>query len=478
MKNIIFVLILTILSITACNKLDLAPAGSITAPLFYQTEADATAAVSGVYSALTSGPDQPLYGRNFYFLTDMASDYATAGASAMNANVQAMGKLTYDASNDRIALAWTQLYRGISRANVAIENVPTVTGADATKTRLVNEAKFLRALLYFNAVRIWGDVPLVLGEAKSLSELKIGRTPKEEVYAQIIRDLTDAEALPRRADTDEGRATQGAAKALLAKVYLTRGEWQNAINKATEVIQGGDYGLFQNFVDAFQPVSKNGIEHIFSAQFESGQSGAVSTGNSLPACSVYSGYGLAFENPDIISDVRLFYDEVFEAGDVRKDVSYAAQLTNPADGAVTTYPKPLFVKYVDRSVPAIPASQNVAGVNFPVIRYADVLLARAEAENELNGPANAYADINAVRQRAGLGSLSGLSKEQFRTALQHERSVEFIQESQRWFDLVRWGTLVQEVSKVDIKKAVSARNILFPIPQAEVNAGLTQNAGY
>ncbi|HEX8017741.1 MAG TPA: RagB/SusD family nutrient uptake outer membrane protein, partial [Flavobacterium sp.] len=433
--------------------------------------------------------EQSLFGRNLYFLTDMATDYASAGVSATNPQVRALSSLTHDATSDRVQVAWRQIYAGINRANVAIDNIPKVAGTDEIKNRLILEAKFIRGLLYFQAVRLWGGVPIVLHEPTSiqLESLKSKRATVDEVYAQIISDLKDAEGLPATyTSTNLGRATSGAAKAILAKVYLTRKDYPNTILKAKEVINGGyGYALFESFGDIFAKAKKNGKEHIFSVQFEPNQAGNGSSGSTFQATS-FTGF-TATEPADIISDVALFYD-IYAAGDVRRDVSYKKQLLNPATGTLYTFPKPIFSKYLDLTNLATPS--NVA-INFPVIRYADILLSLAEAINEQGAPtAEAYELINQVRRRAfgkpittpdATVDLVGLNQTTFRAAIQEERKKEFVQEGQRWFDLVRWGTLVTEIKKVTAKNSVSERNNLYPIPQSERNidpTGLPQNPGY
>jgi hypothetical protein len=397
--------------------------------------------------------------------------------------------LTHDATSDRVQVAWRQIYNGINRANVAIDNIPKVSGSEVVKTRLINEARFIRGLLYFQAVRLWGGVPIVLHEATSINveSLKSKRATVDEVYTQIITDLTAAESLPiTYAANDAGRATSGAAKAILAKVYLTRKDWPNAILKSKEVINGGyGYALFENFQDLFTKTKKNGKEHIFSVQFEPNQSGNGTSGSTFQATS-FTGF-TATEPADIVSDVALFYD-IYTAGDVRRDVSYKKQLLNPATGTLYTFPKPIFAKYLD--VTNLGTPSNVA-INFPVIRYADILLSLAEAINEKDGAtAEAHELVNQIRRRAFAKpiltpdltvDLVGLTTVQLRDAIREERKKEFVQEGQRWFDLVRWGTLVTEVKKVTAKNSVSARNNLYPIPQSERNidpVGLPQNEGY
>jgi hypothetical protein len=491
-----YILPLTLVAaLFSCNDLYQEPLSSITTEQLYRTEADAIAGVTGVYAALTNDSDQPLYGRNLYFLTDMASDYAAAGASAINANVRALSSISYNAVNDRISLAWKQIYRGVNRANVAIDNIPNVQGSPEVKERLINEAKFIRALLYFNAVQLWGPVPLLLHESISGSELKSTRADVEAVYEQIIRDLTDAEKLPPSySGSDIGRATGGAAKSLLAKVYLVRREWRKAHEKAAEVING-DYGyeLFTNFGDVTAMTAKNGKEHIFSAQFENGQQGTIGRAGNTLTYACFIGFS-NIEPADIVSDEQLFYEEAYEPGDLRREASYGKTLTNPANGSPYIFPKPVFLKYLVWSFVEQGIAFTSAGVNFPVLRYADVLLIYAEALNEANaGPgaddSQAYWAINQVRRRAfgfPLGSpstadLSGLDEAAFREAIRKERLREFVQEGQRWFDLVRWGILLESLHRVPEKKGATERNYLFPIPQDQRNLnpdGLWQNEGY
>ncbi|MES2574047.1 MAG: RagB/SusD family nutrient uptake outer membrane protein [Bacteroidota bacterium] len=491
MKKIILTFILSAGLFVSCTDLEVTPDAFITKKNFFKTQDDAIASVTAVYASLSLDPgEQSLFGRNLYFLTDMASDYAAAGVSATNPQVRALSSLTHDATSDRVQVAWRQIYAGINRANVAIDNIPNVPGGSAVvKTRLINEAKFIRGLLYFQAVRLWGGVPIRLHEPTSIDveSLKAPRATVDEVYTQIITDLTDAESLPPTyGASDAGRATSGAAKAILAKVYLTRKDWPNAILKAKEVINGGyGYALFESFQDIFTKSKKNGKEHIFSVQFEPNQAGNGSSGSTFQATS-FTGF-TATEPADIISDVALFYD-IYAAGDVRRDVSYKKQLLNPATGTLYTFPKPIFGKYLDLTNLATP--QNVA-INFPVIRYADILLSLAEAINEQDGATlEAHELVNQVRRRA-FGKpiltpdltvdLIGRTDAQLREDIREERKKEFVQEGQRWFDLVRWGTLVTEVQKVTAKNSVSTRNNLYPIPQSERNidpVGLPQNFGY
>jgi len=475
-----FIIIATpVIALISCNKLDQQPRSAITSDQFYKTQSDAIAAVTAIYSELTyDAGEQPLYGREINFLADMTTDDLSAGPSAINPNVRALSSITYTATDDRVDVVWRQLYTGIARANIAIDRIPAIAFDTTQRARLVREAKFLRGLFYFDLVRFWGDVPLVIhtpSSAANLTSLNVNRSPSTAVYAQIIADLTDAQNLPASyTGADLGRATGGAAKALLAKVYLTQKDWAAAAEKANEVITGPyGYALFANYADVFNPATKNGKEHIFSSQISS--NGGLGNSSTL--------MGAAFAGfkgnvpADIPADSGVY--KIFGSNDTRRSVTFYSSLVNPATGTSFTFPSFYLGKYVDRSQLLTP---NQSNINFPILRYADVLLIYAEALNELNGPtADAYSAINQVRNRAQIASLPlTLSQSDFRDSLYTERRREFVQEAQRWFDLVRTGRLVQQVQKVATKTNVSATNNLFPVPATEIsiNPGLTQNPGY
>jgi hypothetical protein len=470
--------LLAAIAFVSCKKLDEDPKSIIVQDQFYQTQNDAISAVTAAYSSLNTDPggDFPMYGRQLYFMTDAATDDETEGNAASNADVRAMGSITYIANNNRILGNWTQHYRGINWANVAIDKVSAMQLDTTTKNRLVRESKFIRALLYFNLVRLFGGVPLVLHQAATINETTVERTPVDGVYKQIIADLTDAEKLPASySGNDIGRATSGAAKTLLAKVYLTRKDWKNAISKSLEVINGPyGYGLFDNYADVFDKSAKNGKEHIFSVQFLS-NSGANNSRDRIMT-DVFSGFGTKIP-PDLPADSSLY--KSFAATDTRKAVTYFSTLVNPATGLPFQFKYLGLRKFVDTTQFLTPVE---SGINFPVLRYADVLLTYAEALNEDQGPTGAaYGAINQVRRRAKVADIpAGLSQSAFRNAVYQERRFEFVQEGHRWFDLVRTGRLVASVKTVKAKLAVSDRNNLFPIPQAEidVNPKVTQNSGW
>jgi hypothetical protein len=471
----IFALFFGIFSFTACTDLNENPASLITTGQFYKTESDALAAVTAVYNASLNNGGLTMYNRLFHLAFEIMTDDAIAGLRVTNADVRTISVLAHSTTNDRVDELWRESYVAINRANIAIARIPGIEMDATLRTRLVNEAKFLRGLTYFNIVRLWGDVPLILeGNASLGSEaIQVARTSKEDVYKQIIQDLTDAEALPNAfTGADAGRATGGAAKSILAKVYLTRQEWDKAAAKSLEVINGPyNYDLFENFADVFNVATKNGKEHIFSAQCKSNVNGQ---GNRLASSATPVGIpGVASAGTD---EPQADVYKLFSEKDKRRAVTFFTSLVSPTTGKEITF-SPRFFKYFD---PAQTVNPTESAKNIPVIRFAEILLIYAEAVNEGNGPtADALAAVNRVRKRAGLDALAGLSKDQFREAIYKERRLELMFEFQRWFDLVRTKRMITALHAAG-KTNAAEKHYLHPIPQREMdlNPKLVQNPGW
>lgn len=472
--------------IVSCNKLVEDPDSIITSSQFYKTPSDAIAAVNAVYSTLNTdaAADFPIYGRNLNLLTGNGSDDQIFSPSNTNPDVRALGTTTYVATNDRVRKNWQQHYFGISRANVAIDNIPNITMDTVLQQRLIREAKFIRALLYFNIVRFWGDAPIVLHDPTGIdvNATKIKRSPKDSVYLQIISDLTDACNLPKIfTGADKGRATSGAAHGLLAKVYVTRKEWAKAKTELETVMNGGyGYALFTNYYDIIQKATKNGIEHLFSVQFETNLGAKNST--QVLSSAQFNSYNPSVYPGDGPSDSTLYL--MFDSNDTRRAVTFFTTQFNPATGTIVNFGAPRFNKWIDYSISPL-TNQPLSGLNFPVLRYADILLMYAETLNELNGgpTPEAYNAINAVRTRAHLVNLiPDLTQSDFREAVFLERRKEFIQEGNRWFDLSRRGGtyLYDALKKFPAKTGAAVKDTLYPIPQSEIdlNPLLTQNPGW
>ncbi|HEY5916794.1 MAG TPA: RagB/SusD family nutrient uptake outer membrane protein [Chryseolinea sp.] len=463
----------------SCVDLDEDPESFLTADQFYQTEDQALAAVNAVYNGINN-TTHTLYNRLMQIGTEMATDDYQAGPRARNAHVRAISGLTHDASNDRMQELWRQSYDVINRANIAVDKIQDNENvSEPLRSRLVNEAKFIRALMYFNLVRWFGGVPIILHETTTLSKesLYVTKATEDEVYVQIIQDLTDAEALPANYDgANVGRVTSGAAKSLLAKVYLTHEEWEKAALKSKEVIDSQSYGLFDNFADVFNVATKNGKEHIFSAQFKGyfNWNGNMLAGTSAPneVPGINGDYGDALN-----SKSGLFAS--FSDSDERKAATFVTQIISPTNGNLYTF-EPHLHKYYDETTPASPgqSSKNIA-----IIRYAEVLLIYAEALGQSVGPtAEAYWAVDEVRVRAGLEKLAdtspGLSQDDFREAVYEERRKELVFEYQRWFDLARRGPdyYVTRLTASG-KTAAAPRHVHFPTPQRELdlNPNLVQH---
>jgi len=477
MKRIyLFTLIIMVLQ-AGCSKLDEVPESFLVTEQFYRNESEAVAAVTAIYRKLYES-GQSLYNSLFQIGVEMATDDYEAGPRARNAHVRAISGLTHDASNDRMQELWRQSYSAISAANVAIDKIAEIDAANINETvraRLINEAKFLRALNYFNLVRWFGGVPIVLHETSSLSAeaLYVEKATEEDVYQQIIEDLNSAGQLPNWKSygaADIGRATSGAAKSLLAKVYLTKKDWANAVLKSKEVIDNEGYDLFPEFSDVFAVAKKNGIEHIFSAQFQ-GNSGYQ--GNSLASRSAPADIpGINGDYADALHWEGNLYQS-FSANDARLPVTFVTQMVSPVDGKLYVLSKPQFHKYYDE---AVIGNQGQSSKNLPVIRYAEVLLIYAEALNEQNGgPGNeAYQAIDKVRTRAKIARLQdvapALTQSQFRDSVFQERRKELVFEYQRWFDLVRRGADYYVATlKAAGKTQAAPRHIHFPTPQRELD---------
>lgn len=454
---------------------------------FYKTEQDAIFAVNAIYAwlnSISSGTYAGVYLNSFWVTAGLASDELN-NQEIFSPYYDQTATFTYNSQNNALQDIWYTHYKTITLANIAIERIPSIQMDETLRARLVNEAKFLRGLLYFDMVRMFGEIPLVLKETEPLVP---GIASVDDIYAQIITDLTDAEALPASypPGAGRGRATSGAAKSVLAKVYLTRGNYQGCVDKCKEVINSGEYALWDDFADVFKLSSRGGKEAIFSVGFgdaggaiifwEVGQFNVRLLAPALSAEGVENAQGWQVPTPNLYNS--------YESNDRRRSVTFVTEVHNP-DGTVTSI-NPYIQKYWDRE--AEPKANGTAN-DYPVIRYADVLLMMAEASNELGNMTDAYNYINMVRKRArfdgtvyrdALPDYTNLSKDAFKAAVLQERRWEFVAEGQRWFDLVRTGTLETLVPIAKPGVTPQQKHYLFPIPQREIdlNPNLIQNNGY
>ena len=490
MKNKIKYLYLVILAagFVACSDLlEEVPVSQPSAENSFKTEANAVAAIVGVYSSLHL---EGVYGKSQSLFT---TDENNAGSKVP---LSGLNLFTFTADNIEVILPiWRDHYNGINRANLAISKIPSINMDVAKRNTLVAEAKFIKALLYFNLIRYYGDVPYKDSETTSLNNLNIPRTPVATIYENMIRDLEYCVVnLNVKTAGLAGHATQDAAKTLLASIYLTRGsmakrdntgngiaDFTLAARYSKEVMDSNRYRLCNYFPDAFIVQNKNNDEIVFDVQFKSPglgvgstiglNMGIPSTASGIDNLSAGGSQGSIRANP-----YHQFYYEV--ADSIRMKWTNARILINAATGGYTTVSAistnpPVsaakFRRYPVRS-PGFVLQTSDYDVNWPIFRYAEVLLIYAEASNEINGPNQlAINALNSLRSRARNTNIGGVHRDilprsltlqrsiglvdltltntlvstqaAFRNYIILERSRELSAEGKRWFDLVRWGIL-------------------------------------
>jgi starch-binding outer membrane protein, SusD/RagB family len=470
------------LTLVSCkeNFLDLAPVSQTNVNNFYRTPSDFENAINGTYSALQL-PGQ--YG-NWYLFAEVRSDNTTNPLSGSVTDFDEFDKFYLRSSNPFLNDKWRDGYRGIARANAILDRIEGIQMTEELKKRITGEAKFLRGLMYFNLVRVFGDVPLVLNEVSSISEgYQQGRVAAPEIYQQLIKDLQEAaQVLPASyTGNNLGRATSGAARALLGKVYLTLKEYPAAATELKAVIDSQVYELLPNYADLFRPDNANNRESIFEVQFKKGGFGEGSpyANNFAPEFSApfVVPVGGTGGNNIVTQDMEDAYRLNDPDPALRDSVRFQASMSQGyRNGAGEFVPRKYVKKYLD-----IPFQNNDSDNNWYVLRYADVLLMYAETLNEINqGPtAEAFEYVNLVRNRARVAPLSGLSYAQFRLALENERRVELAFEGHRWFDLVRTDRALEVMNAKGFE--VKEYQKIFPVPQSQIDVNpslIQQNPGY
>lgn len=478
---------------------------NLTPESFYTTAAHADAAIAAVYAdARFYGNGAGIFSSNWQLLE--APTGTTTTETAQNSDLNNLYSLTYDANTGHILNWWSGVYRVIANANLVLANVPKITMDEGHKNRVLGEAKFLRAWAYFYAVRLWGDVPLILEPQTATSEnFYPTREDSEVVYNQIIEDLQGAESAGLPWMDATGRVSEAAAKSLLAKVYLTmagyplqKGQeyYALAANKAKEVIDNaGTIDLFPTYLDIHDPTKKNTVEHIFSLQYNA-EVAENPMGNMYPNFKPVtyrgpSGTGSTIPTVD-------FYNS-YEPGDLRtvdqQGWFYTTYYTN-GSGAPFDLGAPYIFKHFNIIANGTAGTKGTAkdNLNVPMIRFAEVLLIFAEAQNEVTGPTQeAYDALKRVRDRAQLATpdLASFTQESFRQAVWRERWHELAFEGITWFDMVRLRKVYNHqtdgfddfVGHVNLNsnQALQEKHLLFPIPKAELvnNPNLRpQNPGY
>lgn len=450
---------------------------------FYKTADDILSAVNGAYSSLQEGD---IYG-NWYVFGEIPSDNTRNQLSGSVTTQNEFDQFYIDTQNSMIANFWKAAYKVINRTNTILGRIDGIEINTELANRYKLECKFIRALMYFNLVRVYGDVPLVLKEISISESYDILREPKENVYNQIIADLKEAQDLPVSYSTaEDGRATQGAAKALLANVYMTLHKYAEAETILAEIINSGRYSLLENtpgslnidgYKNVFSPVNHNSKEGIFEIQFLKGGYGEGSNyaNNFAPENSGTNVVAVGGTGGNNIPEMDIY--NAYEEGDLRRDFSMSLGYYDNRKN--NEWVESRYVcKFMD-----VPYQNNDASNNYPVIRYADVILMYAEALNQNGKTAEACKYLNMTRRR-GFGyqttetspvDLQTTDKAQFALMVEQERRVELAFENHCWFDLIRTGRAVEVMRSKGF--SLNETNLICPIPQKQidVNPKLTQN---
>ncbi len=489
-KNIVQTLLMLLIffSITGCKKFitkDIV--GQYPESQFYTTQAQALLAINAAYQPL--GFTTANNNRLWVFGDVASNDAAKGGNPGDQADIEFIDQFTINSTNGNLASMWALLYDGIARCNIVLSKVPGITMDKNMQTRILGEAKFLRAWYYFELINIFGDVPLVL-QPLAPDQLQIAQSPVQLIFETVIEtDLTNAAAsLPATySGADVGRVTAGAATALLAKAYLFESKWDKAATEAGKIVNGKLYNLMPLYSQNFTAKFKNNKESIFEVQHLTGQDPKL--GNELNqyfAPQVDGGY--YFNAP-----TQNFVDEFEKTGagvtDPRLDYTvgrdsmpwFNNRIFDKAWSQSTGY----LTRKHQQSLAEVP-NKSDGNTNYTAIRYADVLLWYAEALNESGHSAEALAPLNTVRKRAResylydtaqvgypnipadlLPDITSTNQVDLRKAIQHERRVELGFEFHRYFDIIRWGKEYATQALRDKPNFNYDLNKHFPIPQIE-----------
>jgi len=479
--------------LASCNFLEKQPLVSLTPENFFTSGADAEASITACYDALQG---TGAYGQDLNVMGEMPSDNCTS----TNGDVNAMDKIIWTPTTTQVGNVYRQGYIGVNRANIVLKYVPAVPMDTARRRQILGEARFIRALSYFNMARVYGGVPLRLTptESGAPSDVNLARSTTDQVYDQVVADLQAAAVQMPNPGQNQNRATKNAAYALLARVQLTRRNWAAAQAAASSVIGASLAASFKSLYPAENQARTT--ESLFEIQYAgSADGGSILPDLLLPApLATYS--FPKFNIPtaelltyaDTVNDRRWAYNGIVRAPNGstvvgRDHVSYIdGRSTNGNDQG------PFVYKWTSIG------NNFSSNDNTYVLRYAEVLLALAEASNEQSGPTpTALNALNQVRQRAGLTLLQANSpqaatKQTLRNEIDRQRRLELAFEGERWFDLLRYARHTQAdasathaVTALDIiaQQRVGARDVnylVFPIPQSETNTNplIQQNPGY
>lgn len=448
-KIFLFIAVLGVLVSSCDDELTIFPEDSLSAPTFFQTEEDFTQAVNGAYVPLRliNNQSKPflaeMHSDNTYFARNTAFGATDNQEDIADHSIPSDGGIT---ANSHVQRVYVEYYQIIARTNQILVTIDDAEFDETAKANLKGQALFLRAYSYFDLAQLFGSVPMHLEPVIDREGAALPLSSQDELYAQIIQDAQGAiSLLPPKSVQESGRATSGAAQTLLANAYIVRQQWAEAETLLKAVVGSNEYMLMPNYEDAFSGNSdnKNNMESVFEVQYQEGAEGlngsflynflprpilaeevGVITGTSNPQ--PVNGEGNNIPTPDII--------EAYEDGDLREDASILYVTASESFWEDGVYP--IIKKYVEPH-----SLHGNHGMNWPVYRYAEVLLLLAEALEEQGKDGEAITLLNQVRTRAGLGAATGNLGE----AIFNERRVELAFENKRWFDLVRTGQAIDVI---------------------------------
>lgn len=482
-------MLLVLPSMFSCKKfLDIDPLFTQDAENFFETPNDYQRALTGAYDLLQSS-----------FMTvwvgEIASDNSIAGGESVNdtEGLHEIEAMAHDAVNNELRSIFRWNYAGVTRANYLLENKNNIDFEG--KDKIIAEATFLRAYYYFELVKYFGDVPLVVDKRLGADEVtKIDRTPRSEVFAQIEQDLIFAAAGLDWIDPVKGRITKGACLSLLGKAYLYQNKFDQAASTLDQVIDQNQYELISEYNDLFKVNNEGHSESVFDVQYSGAEGGGYGClicleGNAAPGFQgirQYSGPIYGDGNSYNLPTQDLY--DAFDATDIRRDATvldidaFIADQPNSSDityaiggGGHTGFYNNKYIKRQGEI--GLPDNDLTSPVNYVVIRYADVLLMAAEAHNRASTPDDSKAQdyLNQVRNRVNMSPINATGNA-LTEAIWLERRLELSGEGHRFFDLVRTGKAADEINGF-----VSGKHELFPIPQVEIDlagGNWSQNNNY
>lgn len=475
--NSIWCMIGGLFLMSGCDKaLDKEPLGRLDAGSFFKTAEDAIQVLNACYEPLLINNNN----NNFYWaFGTIASDEAITGGDGSRPGILEIDLFRHTPRTQELNDFWKLCYAGIVQCNLVIDKTPLIQANEDLKKRISGEALFLRAWYHFNLTQVFGDVPLV-DRIIPPDEIRMPRTPVNEVYRQIIVDCEDASTLlpVSHPAAEVFRVTRGAALGLMAKTYLYQEDWQKVVELVSQIKALGIYGLMPDYLDNFRRNTQNNAESVWEIQHENLELGVGNSINQWWATKkLPDGYGYA--------EPSLGFVDAFEAGDPRlgftifsRNDDYFGTRYLASFSSTGFSPR----KYLQ---PGEEVTQKADGsINYTAIRYAEVLLWEAEALAESGKIADAQVPLEQVRARARSQSvdpestlpvISTANQSELIQLIRQERRVELGFEMHRFFDLVRWGIADQV-----LEGFVKGKHEVFPIPQTEIdlNPLLSQNPGY